>query len=81
MNRKAIAIRQFVAWTLAVFAALYVLAYMHGCSPLTPADKQAIAADGVRIAVCESYGRECKRAGGKDCYEVYSDCISDAGLR
>lgn len=74
-------LRKFIAISLAVFAALYALAYMHGCAPLTPADKQAIAADGVRIAVCESYGRECKRTGGKDCFDIYDSCILDAGLR
>jgi hypothetical protein len=74
-------IRNFVAIALAVFAVLYALAYLHGCAALTPADKAAIAADGVHIAVCQDHGRECKRLDGGDCWSVYDTCMKDGGLR
>ncbi len=82
MTSNMHAIRRFFATTLAVFAALYVVAYCHGCTPpLTPTEQRAIAADGVLIGVCQFKGRECHRMGGADCFGVYDDCILDAGLR
>ncbi len=82
MNRRTLAIRQFVGISLAGFAVLFVVAKCTGCTPpLTSDDKKAIAFDAVRIAVCQSYGRECKRNGGSDCFGLYDDCILDAGLR
>ncbi len=75
---------QMFALLLALFALLYVMARcLTGCSPLTQADRMAIAHDAIRIEVCQQKGRDCKadRDGGVGCFEVYDACITDAGLR
>ena len=74
-------LHKFVAVGLALFALLFAIGALH-CHPLTPDDKRAIAADAIRIALCQQYGRDCKadRDGG-DCFAIYDDCITDAGLR
>ncbi len=58
-----------------------VLAAARCAAPLTPQEKQTIAFDAVQIAVCQEKGRFCKRTGGGSCFEMYSACIDDAGLR
>lgn len=74
-------LRVFVGAALALLAFLFVLGLLH-CSPLTPADHRAIAHDAVRIAVCQSYGRQCKAdTDAGNCFDVYDACMVDAGLR
>lgn len=82
MPRKTNAIRQFVATGIAVFAFLFIVAKCTGCNtPLTPAEQQSVAFDGVRIGVCQEVGRQCKRVDGGDCFDKYDACILDSGLR
>ena len=55
MNRRAIAIRQFVAWGLAVFAALWVVGHCQACSaPMTPQEKALVASQtfGAEMLAC-----------------------------
>ena len=81
MNRKTIAIRQFVTGSLALLGLLFAIGKCTACSSLTPAEQKSIAADAVRVSVCQSKGRECKRVDGGDCFATYDDCIMDSGLR
>lgn len=74
--------KKFIAAALALFAVGCLVVHASGCSPpLTPDDHRSIAADGVRIAVCQEHGRECKRSDAGNCFAVYDDCILDSGLR
>ncbi len=75
--RETVAIAGMLICTAAVIGQC-----LAGCSPsLTPDQQKTIAADGVRLAVCQFKGRECKRTGGTDCFGVYDDCVLDSGLR
>ncbi len=58
------------------------LAALTACgSPLSTEDRTALAFDGIRIGVCQEKGRECKRSGGRDCWDAYDSCITASGLR
>ncbi len=74
-------LRDTILLALMLVALAALARYVAGCQTLTPADKQAIAIDAVRIAVCQSNGRECRRTDAGSCWEVYDACIVDAGLR
>ncbi len=54
-----------------------------GCAgaSLTPDDQAKLGVDGIRIGVCQQKGRECKRTDAGGCFEVYDDCMADAGFR
>lgn len=56
-----------------------------GCAQLSAADQASIAADTVRISVCQAETAECKRGAGDaaaaTCWPVYDDCMAHAGLR
>ena len=68
--------RKFIALALALFAALYVIAHLHGCSrpALSPQDVATIAR-------CQQVGRDCKADGGSECYGRYDACMADGGMR
>ncbi len=81
-SRRAIAIRQTLAFAGLLLVVLLVVAKCTGCTPLSAADKRAIAHDAVRIEVCKQKGRDCKAdSDAGDCFSVYDKCIVDAGLR
>lgn len=75
---KTLAIGLFLTALLFATGALHC-----GCATLTEADRLTIAHDAVRIEVCKQKGRDCKadRDGGPGCFDVYSECMQDAGLR
>lgn len=66
-----------------VFAVLPCLAV--ACAQLSAADQATIAADTVRISVCQAETAECKRGAGDaaaaKCWPVYDDCMIHAGLK
>ncbi len=75
-------IRETIIIGLVLIAiALAIVHFAMGCATLTPEEKQAIALDGVRIAVCQDRGRECQRLDGGACYRVYDACMADGGFR
>lgn len=61
------------------FALLIVVV---SCLKLTPADKQAIAADAVKLAACQIEAHACKMsdAGSATCWRVYDACVFRSGL-
>lgn len=59
------------------FVALLSLA---ACHALTEADYIDIGETALQVAKCENEGRACKADGGTNCFDVYEDCLADAGL-
>lgn len=60
---------------------LPVAALVASCVHLTPEDHQAIAADAVRIALCQAEGMSCKEKDAGSCRAVYEDCMVRRGLK
>lgn len=59
-----------------------LLTVVVSCMALTPADRQAIASDAVKLAACQIEAHACKMsdAGSAACWFVYDSCVSRSGL-
>lgn len=79
-------IRKFIATSLALFAALYVIGQCStACSPLTPADKAQIAKDQIELGVCATEAHIEKDADAAShnakAWAVFDDCMTRKGFK
>ena len=70
--RKTIAIRQFVAVSLACFAALAIIGHCAGCTPARAGLVLDVAGHSAALAACRAEGKD---AGS---YAVYERCANEA---
>ena len=76
-DRRSIAVRQFVAWSLAVFAALYVVAHCGGCGIW---GARAVAA--VETAAYERDLDSCLVEGRRaHSLAVYEQCANEMDIK
>ncbi len=83
-DRRDIAIRQFVASGLVLFALLFVVGHCSGCNRLTPAEQAQVASDGVKLSMCGAKAHMCKLATGDGgfgpCWDEFDACLVAHGF-